>query len=259
MGDDTDHWVLDDDFVRGGRPEPPARTRAAIARYGGQQTSWRQHGNPAGADNRIRPAGHIERRLGNAAPRSRGWSRTAKWVTAMLGCALAWIALARWTDDRGMGPARLTLPGVSGTERIITPQPTSNPTAPDPQGNVVHGISPSTPIGACFISPAGPITRTQSLMLHEADCRETHTFQLVSIDQATGSSTAYPSDAYWEDSVAPACRQEFAAFTHQSAGIPPPGQAISYFRPTQSGWSMGDRTVYCVLHAAAPVAGSAQH
>ena len=42
--DPFDNVVLDDDFVRGGSYEPPARTRVAIARFGGQQTSWRHGG-----------------------------------------------------------------------------------------------------------------------------------------------------------------------------------------------------------------------
>lgn len=42
--DPFDNLVLDDDFVRGGSYEPPARTRVAIARFGGRQTSWRHGG-----------------------------------------------------------------------------------------------------------------------------------------------------------------------------------------------------------------------
>lgn len=43
-GDEFEGLVLDDDFVRGGAYEPPARTRVAIARFGDQQTSWRHGG-----------------------------------------------------------------------------------------------------------------------------------------------------------------------------------------------------------------------
>ena len=42
--DEFDGLVLDDNFVRDGAYEPPARTRVAIARYGNQQTSWRHGG-----------------------------------------------------------------------------------------------------------------------------------------------------------------------------------------------------------------------
>ena len=42
--DEFEGLVFDDDFVRGGTFEPPARTRLAIAKYGDQATSWRQGG-----------------------------------------------------------------------------------------------------------------------------------------------------------------------------------------------------------------------
>ena len=42
--DPFDDLVLDENFVRGGTFEPPARTRLAIARYGDQGTSWRHGG-----------------------------------------------------------------------------------------------------------------------------------------------------------------------------------------------------------------------
>lgn len=42
--DEFANLVLDDNFVRGGTYEPPARTRLAIARYGDRQTSWRHGG-----------------------------------------------------------------------------------------------------------------------------------------------------------------------------------------------------------------------
>jgi hypothetical protein len=42
--DEFDKLVLDENFVRGGSYEPPARTRFAIARFGDQQTSWRHGG-----------------------------------------------------------------------------------------------------------------------------------------------------------------------------------------------------------------------
>jgi Zn-dependent protease len=38
---DIDGVVLDDEFVRAGVYEAPARTRIAVARYGGKSTSWR--------------------------------------------------------------------------------------------------------------------------------------------------------------------------------------------------------------------------
>jgi Zn-dependent protease len=40
--DELDNIRLDEDFIRGGKYEPPARTRAAIAKYGSEASSWRQ-------------------------------------------------------------------------------------------------------------------------------------------------------------------------------------------------------------------------
>ncbi len=48
--------VFDEDFVRSGTYEPPARTRLAIARYGGQQTSWRHGAAPESSGTDAAPA-----------------------------------------------------------------------------------------------------------------------------------------------------------------------------------------------------------
>lgn len=64
--DEFDRVVFDEEFVRGGSYEPPARTRAAIARFGNQQTSWRHGG---GRDASV-PA---ERRARSARPRPGSW------------------------------------------------------------------------------------------------------------------------------------------------------------------------------------------
>ncbi|MGH8890833.1 MAG: hypothetical protein ACRDV3_13880 [Acidothermaceae bacterium] len=60
QADPFDNWVLDDDFVRGGSYEPPARTRVAIARFGGRQTSWR-HGGGLHDQSRERRSADLQR------------------------------------------------------------------------------------------------------------------------------------------------------------------------------------------------------
>ena len=65
--------VLDENFVRGGAYEPPARTREAIARHGNDKTSWRHGGGlnqspaptkrPRKADAAARPASKRRERL----------------------------------------------------------------------------------------------------------------------------------------------------------------------------------------------------
>ena len=244
MRDEADRWVLDEDFVRGGVHEPAARTREAIARYGGKQTSWRQPGVPAGAQQRRRRAGNVERQLGRASGRGRARRRAAAWAVALLGSVVALMTLLAWTGHGGTSAQRLLIPGVAGGGRVITSSAPLASATPDPPGNVVRGISPTTPVGTCFTSSAPDPAGRQPLKLRDVDCAGLHNFQLVSIDQAAGSSLNYPTDAYWQGSVAPACQQDLAAFTRSAAASLPAGQIISFFRPTESGWSIGDRTVY---------------
>jgi hypothetical protein len=71
--DEFDGLVFDDEFVRGGTYEPPARTRVAIARYGDQQTSWR-HG---GGMRRAQPSRAPEAGSGRR-PRQRASSRPTR-------------------------------------------------------------------------------------------------------------------------------------------------------------------------------------
>jgi hypothetical protein len=77
--DPFDNLVLDDDFVRGGSYEPPARTRVAIARYGGRQTSWRHGGglhDQSRTKNAATPATVVRgRRRPRAVPDARHESR----------------------------------------------------------------------------------------------------------------------------------------------------------------------------------------
>lgn len=55
--DPFDRLVLDETFIRGGRHEPPARTREAISRFGGPDTSFR-YSPPPGAVDRVLPLRH---------------------------------------------------------------------------------------------------------------------------------------------------------------------------------------------------------
>lgn len=83
-GDELEGLVLDENFVRGGAYEPPARTRVAIARYGDQQTSWRHGGGlrrgsaqPAAQPGSSRANRSSQRRSGARPPRQPGPSRGA--------------------------------------------------------------------------------------------------------------------------------------------------------------------------------------
>lgn len=86
MGDDRDPFeglVLDDDFVKEGAPEPPARTRQAHVTWGQSQTSWRQ-APPSKPIPRRRPAGPGRTVLG------------VSWVFLSLVALFAGSAYASW-------------------------------------------------------------------------------------------------------------------------------------------------------------------
>jgi len=106
VGDDHDDWILDEEFVRDGRHEPPARTRDAITRLGGHQTSCRQHGLPAGAEETRRGAGPGERYLGKGvtgtgvSPRL---SKAARWTIGVFAVAVAAVTCLQLL---GHGPGR---------------------------------------------------------------------------------------------------------------------------------------------------------
>lgn len=81
-GDEFDGLVLDDNFVRGGAYEPPARTRVAIARFGDQRTSWRHGGGLRGGSSQsgrdpssTRARRPVPRRAGERRPRQGGPAR----------------------------------------------------------------------------------------------------------------------------------------------------------------------------------------
>lgn len=82
--DEFENLVLDDDFVRAGTYEPPARTRFAIARYGEKKTSWRQGTEPTSD----------RRRRGRAATAERHGGRVSPSLSARLPLIVAIIAVA---------------------------------------------------------------------------------------------------------------------------------------------------------------------
>lgn len=83
--DEFENLVLDDDFVRAGSYEPPARTRFAIARYGEQKTSWRQGTDAAGERRRRGRQATAERHRGGR------WSPS---LSARLPLIVAIVAVA---------------------------------------------------------------------------------------------------------------------------------------------------------------------
>lgn len=86
--DPFDGLVIDEDFVKGGVHEPPARTRKAIARDGGSQTSWRYPISPRARPvrNHHRP-GLVRRALG------------VSWIFVALVALFAAAGWASWGNS----------------------------------------------------------------------------------------------------------------------------------------------------------------
>lgn len=158
MADEFNGWSFDDDFVRSGPHEPSARTRAAIARHGGQQTSWRQPGTPAGADKPSRHAGAGERSLDfhSGSRRSPRCARRNRWlITGLVGVVGVVGGLQLLTHGVAGPGRRIELPTHAQPARTIgqaaaATGSASQSTRPDPDQDEVHGIFPTTPMGSCF-------------------------------------------------------------------------------------------------------------
>jgi hypothetical protein len=263
MDDEIDNWVLDEDFVRSGPHEPPARTRAAIARHGGKQTSWRQPGVPAGMEVTRRPAGSIERQLGRSGGGANSASRLlGRWIL-IVGACVGVLSLVLWVRQ-GPGARPGALGALQGTDALRPISPAGQAPVVRSAGTLpserdrVTGISPATPVGSCFTADtADPHnTQPQPITLHSVTCAVPHNYELVTIRSASGSSK-YPPDGYWNQTVMQACQRDYQVYTgHASKEETTNGRTVGFFRPTVSGWSFGDRTVYCVAHSPAPLAGS---
>ena len=246
MPDDLDGWVFDDDFVRGGRHEPPARTRAAISEHGGRQTSWRQPGAPVGAE----PQRSRKRR--------RSSTRAVRWIAALLVIAAAaagvWVYGSR-NDDSQRVPSADHPTTIADTGGVALPSATSGPL------HQVNGVSPSTPIGTCLrdtsVRPAAA-TGAGSIDLSTVACTAPHSYELVAVENAADSAS-YPSEAYWQGPVASACLQAFVRYTAQPSAARTEivaNRTSTFFRPQPVGWADGDRTVYCVAHSGVALPGS---
>jgi hypothetical protein len=246
--DDFDGWVLDEEFVRGGRPEAPARTREAIARLGGQQTSWRQPGKPSGPNEP------------SADRRQRGRSRRRSGAKRFLKIGVVVLALAAFGTwiytSRGNSSIHNAAGPLHGSTIAAQPSPTSTPGADDL--NVVRGINPTTPIGTCFrtSSADASATHTGPIDLTSIACTRTHTYELLATEQVAGSSE-YPDVAYWHGPVTRACQRAFTAYTG-AAGSSAHGRSSVFFQPARIAWAQGDRTVFCVARSTQARAGSVQ-
>ncbi len=210
MDDDPfDELVLDEDFIRGGRYEAPARTREALARHPSAPDPWRAPEPP--------PPRQPRRRARRA-------------VT--LGLLLALLV--------GGGLVVATRHHPSAT-KATAPKPGRSPT-PSPSSSEQELLDASLSRGEC----ATWDERVAQPRVAPVLCAASHLFQAVSAGSVTGAVArgAYPSEATWGRLTQQLCGQSVAGFLGYTP-TPLSTVAVGILRPTQHGWARGDRRVHC--------------
>lgn len=240
--DDLDSLGLDKDFIRGGRHEPPARTREAIARYGGRRTSWRHAGAADDESQKEVPRG--------------GRRRWSKRRLVLIGAALLTVgALIAVLMASGLGLMSGPSTGIARPGRTIDPGQGASAQVPSASSQDVVGAGPSNKVGTCYTSP-DPHGAEGSLVLAVVDCLQPHTFELASLRQAIGNNDTYPAPAYWEGTVAQACSQDLTGYLSKPRSRWPARVSSYAFYPKADSWRIGNRTVYCVALTEPPNRGS---
>ncbi len=226
--------AFDEDFVKGGVHEPPARTRSAIAKFGEQEESRRFGAAPAKG---ARP-GRKPRRA--HAPRNRG-SKTALVVSVAVGALLvAAVLYTHFTHHGGSNLAGIPDAPVAGT---IAPE--ANTTAASGSSlPEVEGMTPADPVGTCYTGPDPQ--QDEPTSLHSLSCTQPHLYELVSHEKASGNDDTYPNKDYWGNDVRPVCYRALVGYTGETAGRWPTALEVYDLIPTRIGWQTGDRSVYCL-------------
>ena len=175
----------------------------------------------------------------------------------LLSAIFGFVALAKIRDTgqkgRGMAIAGIILSGVWVVVAVVAVVASHGHAAAGPNGQAstnlnsgprassgtvnVHGLA----VGDCF--DWSPSTRpVVSITL--IPCGQAHNVQVFAVWELSGSSyppgSSYPSDLH--QVVDQGC---FARKTNLNASAS--SLQVDDFRPTAVGWSLGDRTVYCMV------------
>lgn len=219
--DPFDDLVLDEDFVRGGAYEPPARTRGAIARHAGT-TSWRHDRSDDGRA---------------PARRRRSWKRrVVTGVVAVLALAGGGYALLRPTGGSASStpahPTAATAPSTSST--------------PDAPANapITALIDQTYERGACYSWNQRAVEQTAAVV----PCTRPHLIQAVAREtiRTSPASAAYPSDVQWRSIIATTCAGPVAAFLgYRSTSLD--RLTADAIHPLQRSWSEGRRSLECTV------------
>jgi hypothetical protein len=247
-GDDPfEGLVLDEAFIRGASVhEPPARTRAALARHAADQPRTRRRRrasrNPAGAPRPPRLRRVVDGRF----------------VVAGLLAVVAVVAVVAMLDGLshlgGPGTANHTVVATATARATVTVPVSAQTTSPDRPVNRSDYVA-----GHCYtwvqFAPDAPAS--------DVPCARPHLFEAttstaIDIRVAYPLGVAYPSDAEWTAIHRQYCVAPAEAFLGHT--LDPDGRfRPSAMDPSQVSWRTGDRVLGCGLQASVPSPTSNPH
>ncbi|MCK9930392.1 septum formation family protein [Frankia sp. Mgl5] len=228
--------VLDESFVAGAtRYEAPARTRAAIARFGPVEdgrTAWRPH--PRARRSRLRST----RPFPDAAPRtgSRGRIVLALISLVLLGSVVYPFVMSK-INDAPPTTVSADAPGSAPGD------PAGGPDAYDDHSPDLRRWDWKS--GRCY---SWPQVNTD-VPVDDVPCAEPHLFEAVGpldLSPAYPRDAPYPSGSQWDDIGARHCGPP--ADQYLGHPVDPFGRyAASTIHPQRPEWETGDRDVVCGL------------
>ncbi|QNK79228.1 septum formation family protein [Nakamurella sp. PAMC28650] len=247
--DEFDSVVLDENFIKGGVSEASLRRYQVV-----REQKWERPprpsspangessgpvGGPAvsrsptpGPTDHSSPTAHLgtgesfsASGFGNGRPRSTG---------LLVGAAALVVALVVLTGLIRLGRGSA---GSTGTGNL----PVAAQAGPGSGQNVV--LSASVPPGTCFNVPTDNSATTTTVTI--VTCSVAHQYELADLQQGTGGNDQYPTQPTWTN-VGNQCSSDLQTYTGKSSSSWPGSLYPAIIPPTETGWSKGDRTIYCV-------------
>ncbi|WP_241832043.1 septum formation family protein [Parafrankia soli] len=227
--------VLDETFVAGAtRYEAPARTRAAIARFGPVEEgrpAWRPGPSPR---RRRTPS---RQSLATTA-RPRAWS-PGRIVLALISIALLGSTTYQCARSKVDNPPPTALSADA-------PRAFSSPGDPATDADISPDLHRwDWKPGRCYRWPQAAV----DVPVDDVPCAEPHLFEAVGpldLEPAYPQDAPYPSVSQWTDIGERHCGPLMTPYLGRP--IDPFGRfAASLIRPPKSGWEAGDRKVVCGL------------
>jgi hypothetical protein len=108
----------------------------------------------------------------------------------------------------------------------------------------ISGNAGDLKVGDCFDEPQGLAANAEIDDVQHHPCNESHTGEVIFVDDLTATGTTYPSDDQFTDFIISKCVPAFNTYTgkdFQTDTI----LDVGSFLPTAEGWKRGDHEVTC--------------